>query len=255
MTTYKLPNHWLGHPLRVAVLGCGGTGYYIGTNLFMFQRVLLSVCPNAAFEQIDLYDGKNIQEPNLARTGYLPFEVGMNKADILAHRLNSALGCETFRSFNSNASTQLLRQGRYDLIITATDSHSSRAMVAEMAQYPMKKVLWLDTGVDRATASFVLGEVSAEDDRLPTSHDLFPTVNVEDKYQETSCDMQTSLARQAFGINQQIAGHAINLVSQLLLDGELSYHGGLLDMKSGITAPINVSSEVWASLGYRAGGE
>jgi hypothetical protein len=62
--------------------------------------------------------------------------------------------------------------------------------------------------------------------------------------------MQTSLERQAFGINQQVAGQAINLISQLLFNGEINYHGGLIDLKEGITTPIRVDKEMWASMGY-----
>jgi len=241
---YKLPTQWLGKPLRVAVLGCGGTGYYIGTNLFMLQRIIHSTFPEAAFERIDLYDAKDIKEPNLARTGYLHYEIGLNKADVLANRLNAALGHETFRAYNENASTHHLRG--YDLIITATDSYSSRNMVADMDT----NALWLDTGVDKATASFVLGELSMKADKLPNSHDLFTNTDTIEQHQTTSCDMQTSLEKQAFGINQQVAGQAINLISQMLFDGEINYHGGLIDLKEGVTTPIRVDKEVWASMGY-----
>lgn len=250
MKTYKLPAKWLGQPLKVAVLGCGGTGYYIGTNLFMLQRVLHSLYEGAGFESIDLYDAKDISEPNLARTGYLSYEIGMNKAVILAHRLNSALGCETFNAYSENATAQQLLNKKYDLIITATDSLSSRTMVTDLS--PRKHTMWLDTGVDKATASFVLGDLSSNKSRLPNSRDLFPNTKALQSHKETSCDMQTSLSRQAFGINQQVAGHAINLISQLLMDGEIGYHGGLIDLKDGCTSPIKVDEEVWQSFGYDA---
>ena len=247
MNVYKLPEKWLGKPLKVAVLGCGGTGYYIATNLFMLQRVLQSVCASASFATIDLYDEKDIKEPNLARTGYLPYEIGMNKAVILAHRLNMALGGETFKAHSFNATKSSL-QYAYDLIITATDSLSSRLVVSDLAT--RQHTMWLDTGVEKATASFVLGDLGGGLDRLPNSRDLFPNVKVLDDHQETSCDMQTSLARQAFGINQQVAGHAINLISQLLLGGEIKYHGGLIDLTDGRTSPINIDCEMWQSFGY-----
>ena len=89
----------------------------------MLQRIMQSTFPEAVFDRIDLYDAKDVQEPNLARTGYLPYEVGFNKAAILANRLNAALGNETFYAYNKNASKHDLMG--YDLIITATDSYSS----------------------------------------------------------------------------------------------------------------------------------
>lgn len=252
--SYKLPSSWLGRPLRVAVLGCGGTGYYIGTNLFMLERVLNTLYREASFQSIDLFDAKTIKAPNLSRTGYLPAEVGFYKSDILAHRLNAALGYSIFKSIPTNACASTLLGGHYDLIITATDSLQSRMMVANMASKvrATQVTLWLDTGVEKATASTVLGELSTDPKRLPVATDLFPRLPEGEQHQEASCDMQTSLARQAFGINQQIAGQAVNLLSQLLLDGEIEYHGSMLDLKSGLNSPIRVDRDTWASFGYAA---
>lgn len=250
--SFKLPPDWLGKPLRVAVLGCGGTGYYIGTNLFMLERVLNGLYREASFRCIDLFDAKTIKAPNLSRTGYLPTEIGFPKSDILAHRLNAALGYTVFRSMPENATTEKLLEGHYDLIITATDSVESRMMVANLAAKVQRYTLWLDTGVEKATASTVMGELTTSPDRLPVATDLFPNLPEGEQHQEASCDMQTSLARQAFGINQQIAGQAVNLLSQLVLDGEIEYHGSMLDLKSGFNTPIRVDRDTWASFGYAA---
>lgn len=250
--SFKLPPDWLGKPLRVAVLGCGGTGYYIGTNLFMLERVLNGLYREASFRCIDLFDAKTIKAPNLSRTGYLPTEIGFPKSDILAHRLNAALGYTVFRSMPENATAETLLKGEYDLIVTATDSLDSRMMVANLAAKVRRYTLWMDTGVDRATASTVLGELSTDNQRLPVATDLFPNLPEGEQHQEASCDMQTSLARQAFGINQQIAGQAVNLLSQLVLDGEIEYHGSMLDLKSGFNTPIRVDRDTWASFGYLA---
>lgn len=247
---YKLPEHWLGKPLKVAVLGCGGTGYYLSTALFQLERVLNTLYNEASFRQIDLYDAKTIKAPNLARTGYLPFEVGFHKAEILANRLNAALGYTVYNAHNENANSDMLIRGGYDLIITATDSIESRMMVANLASKVRQHTLWLDTGVDKATASCVLGELSCDKDRLPVTTDLFPRLPEKEQHLEPSCDMATSLARQAFGVNQQIAGQGVNLLAQLLLDGEIAYHGSMLDLKTGFASPIAVDTQIWASFGY-----
>ena len=118
-------------------------------------------------------------------------------------------------------------------------------MVADLRG--VTQTLWLDTGVNKATAGFVLGELFTHADRLPHNHDLFPNTDTVDHHQPTSCDMQTSLERQAFGINQQVAGQAINIISQMLFQEQISYHGGLIDLKEGITTPIRVDKEIWAS--------
>lgn len=60
----------------------------------------------------------------------------------------------------------------------------------------------------------------------------------------------SSLARQAFGVNQQIAGQGVNLLAQLLLDGEIGYHGSMMDLKTGFASPIAVDPQIWASFGY-----
>lgn len=250
---YLLPTTWVSRPLRVAVLGCGGTGYYIATQLLMLERALVGLS-GQGFERIDLFDAKAVAAPNLARTGFVSYEVGFNKAEILANRLNTALDYSLFCAEPNNATKDHLLN-RYDLIITATDSIESRMMVANLAgkldhRHRSRKVLWLDTGVDKATATCVLGELSTESDRLPVTTDLFTRLPESDTTTATSCDMAESLARQAFGVNQHIAGIAINLLSQLLMHGEISYHGAMVDLKSGFTSPINVSKEIWASFGY-----
>lgn len=243
MNSFTLPDNWLGRRLKVAVLGAGGTGYYVATNLLMLERVLKNVHPDSAFAKIDLFDPKDVAAPNLARTGYVEGEIGYNKAVVLASRLNMALGYHVFNAVPEKADPQKLVG--YDIIITATDNLESRMHVANI----QSNALWLDTGVDEATASAVLGQLGV-DKTLPNSADLFPKVPDEEQHQASSCDMQTSLSKQSFGVNQAIAGHAVNLLAQLMLDGSISYHGCLLDLKSGFTSPIKINEQVWASFGY-----
>jgi len=246
---FLLPQDWLQKPLNISLLGCSGTGSYIAQNLLMLERALVGIS-GEGLGKVTLYDAKDIAAPNLARTPFMPYEVGLNKAEVLAGRLNAALGYELFTPVATNI-TKIPVYGGSDLYITATDSIASRQMVAQYARgCERARSLWLDTGVNKATASCVLGEMTSNADRLPMTTDLFTRLPDKDEAAQPSCDMAQSLARQAFGVNANIAGIAVNLIAQLLMEGELSYHGVLLDQRSGFTSPIQVNKEVWKSFGF-----
>ena len=243
--SFKLPEDWLGRELAVDVWGAGGTGYYVCTALFQLERALRGTTDGQqGLSEIRVFDPKDVSAANLGRTGYLPYEVGHNKAEIIANKLKMALGRELFSGIPSEAALSRGWQGP-DLIITATDSLASRKPVhADWNGW------WLDLGVSEATATAVLGG-RGEGTQLPTSFDLF-SVPDKEVVREPSCDMRASLAAQSFGINQTVATAGINLLAQLLFDGEIAYHGVLIDLASGHHSPIPVDEAAWASYGWAA---
>ena len=235
---FYLPSKYLEHPLTIHVVGVGGTGGWVANRLAVLYRALRQINPDVhLIRKICLYDDKVVTPANLVRCAFTQHDVGHNKAQVMAMRLNMSLNEQVFEGY----ATQYTRAINDDLIITCTDTASSRLTIAK--NYSS---LWLDTGVDEATGYCVLGSKGNE---LPDASALFRLNEATDTHKAPSCSALESLQRQPFGINDIIASYAVQIISELLLKGQITNHGVIVDLKTLISSPIPVSNEVWESYG------
>lgn len=75
-------------PVKIIVLGCGGTGGYIIPHLYRIsfaakRSVRVIVC-----------DGDIVERKNLIRQNFIEQDIGRNKAQVLSERYASAFGIE-----------------------------------------------------------------------------------------------------------------------------------------------------------------
>ena len=76
-------------PVKIVMLGAGGTGGHIAPNLYRF---LYALDRPARFI---ICDGDVVEEKNLVRQNFIPADLGENKAKVLAERYSSVFGMET----------------------------------------------------------------------------------------------------------------------------------------------------------------
>ena len=76
-------------PVKVVMLGAGGTGGYVAPYVF---RVLHMLGRPARFI---ICDGDIVEPKNLDRQNFVPADLGENKARVLAERYSTVLGMET----------------------------------------------------------------------------------------------------------------------------------------------------------------
>lgn len=121
----------------IAVVGAGGTGTHVATQL-----------AHLGVGSITLVDHDRVEASNLSRlVGAQPHDVGKPKVEVLAsylRRINPELDVRTYtRSLLDLDPGHLLDA---DVIICATDSHGSRALLTELAQQYLVPVV--DLGVE-----------------------------------------------------------------------------------------------------------
>jgi len=83
--------------------------------------------------------------------------------------------------------------------------------------------------------------------RLRTAAELFPEIvdpNLDDDGQP-SCSAAAALERQEPFINATLAQHALALLARLFRYGEISYHGGFINLATGATSVVRIDPQYW----------
>ena len=62
---------------------------------------------------------------------------------------------------------------------------------------------------------------------------------------EPSCSAAAALERQEPFINSTLAQHALALLARLFRYGEISYHGGFINLASGVTSVLRIDPQCW----------
>ena len=97
------------------VIGCGGVG----------SAIVPSLCLLKSAEQITLIDGDKIEEKNLNRQMFDQSQIGLNKAQALAHKH----GCRFLGEWFARGK---IRHQRLDWLICLVDNHRARLETLEV---------------------------------------------------------------------------------------------------------------------------
>lgn len=241
---HRLPSGLLNKRVRVTVVGCGGTGSAIAAGLpYLHQAMLAWGHPHGL--DVTLVDGDRITRANCVRQPFSESEIGLYKATVLATRVNLFWGLgwrgvpecleETWRE-------------ETDLLIGCVDTRKARNMITRTGAY-WNSYYWLDFGNNADTGQFVLGQPDNGrnkkcDRRLPTVADLFPEIvnpKLDKKDRLPSCSAVEALERQEPFVNQTLAYPALAMLARLFRYGQISYHGGFLNIASGRVSALPVS--------------
>lgn len=230
---------------RVAVIGCGGTGACLVGGLPYLHQALIAT--GHAGLQVVVADGDKVSATNCVRQPFSESEIGLYKSVVLINRLN------LFWGLKWEASTEYVTErteGRMDIIISCVDTRSARQ---QLIRSPLFKecAYWLDIGNRSDTGQFVLGQPRngrnrKAKGRLPTVAELFPEIvtSVLDTEDDLpSCSAAEALQKQEPFINQTLACHALAMLTRLFRYGELTYHGGFVNLATGKMAPLPVAAK------------
>ena len=78
----------LDRPVKIVMLGAGGTGGHIAPHLYRLLHALDRPV------KVIIADGDIVEEKNLVRQNFIAADLGRNKAQVLAERYASAFGME-----------------------------------------------------------------------------------------------------------------------------------------------------------------
>jgi molybdopterin/thiamine biosynthesis adenylyltransferase len=133
---------------HIAVIGCGGTGSHVITQLVHLRVGAMT-----------LIDHDVVETTNLSRlVGAAPDDVTRRKVDVLAEharRINPSIRIDAIGASVIDVDPHVLLEA--DVIVCATDGHGSRALLTELAQQYLIPVVDLGVEVDPNAEAFRAG--------------------------------------------------------------------------------------------------
>lgn len=254
--TFYIPSDWVDRKIKIALVGCGGSGSSMLTELFQMSEIFKKLGCDGF--DVTAYDGDLVSESNVFRQNFWQHDVGNNKADVLISRFNQ-FGGVNWKSKPVFFTGEMAVNEDYDLLITAVDKASVRHEIGRFLDNSVKRALWLDMGNDNHQSNVILGNASRQNfyggKRLPTPFELFGSQWEESAKTEVdtaSCSTEEAISKQTFGINGMTARSAASmLLFPLLRFGKLEHHGLFIDLHQAEVSKMPVDPLQWALYGYQ----
>ncbi len=257
METHRIHPELLERQVRVLVVGCGGTGSAVVAGLpYLHQSLVARGHPGGL--HVTVVDGDTISPANCVRQPFARSEIGLNKAIVLVNRLN------LFWGLNWDAVPAHLRPGtfisrsysgddlRAHIVMGCVDTRAARAVIRDAVGKSSLVSYMVDVGNNADSGQFIMGEPLNERNRrsrlrLRTAAELYPEIVDPslDNDGEPSCSAIEALERQEPFVNQVLAHHALALLARLFRYGEISYHGGFINLASGVTSVLKIDPQCW----------
>ena len=257
MEIHRIHPELLERQVRVLVVGCGGTGSAVVAGLpYLHQSLMAHGHPGGL--HVTVVDGDTISPANCVRQPFARSEIGLNKAIVLVNRLNLFWGLkwnavpvhlkpDTFIS-RSYSGDDL----RAHIVVGCVDTRAARATIRDAVGKWSTASYWLDLGNNADSGQFILGEPLNERNRrsrlrLRSADELYPEIvdpGLDDDGQP-SCSAVEALERQSPFVNATLAQHALALLARLFRYGEISYHGGFINLASGATSVLRIDPQCW----------
>lgn len=220
-------------PVKIIVLGAGGTGGYVIPHLYRLafarrSRVRIIVC-----------DGDIVERKNLVRQNFVEQDIGRNKAQVLAERYSEAFGieCEYRASFVENEKElkelicpDFFKNNRNDvaetqkvILLGCVDNNKSRQMCHNVFK-DCPDLVYIDSGNDEFTGQVVCGIRQSLHTTYKPVCSLFPELlKEEDKFpSELSCAERAESAPQSVTANLFASMAMVSFLYDLLICGELN---------------------------------
>ncbi len=220
-------------PVRVVMLGAGGTGGHIAPHLY---RLLYALDRPVRFI---ICDGDVVEEKNLVRQNFIPADLGENKAKVLAERYSTVFGMETeyVPSFieTEEQLRELLTPQKWQIgysypkkyiyeqiiLVGAVDNNKSRQLCHRIFQQA-KELIYIDSGNGEYTGQVVCGVRRAFKTYYPPIGTVYPDVLEDtDKFPtELSCAEASVSAPQSIAANITAATAVVDMIYNILALGD-----------------------------------
>ncbi len=224
-------------PVKVVMLGAGGTGGHIAPHLY---RLLYALDRPVRFI---ICDGDVVEKKNLIRQNFIPADLGENKAKVLAERYSTVFGIETEYVpsfveteehlkelltpdyFQIPLAEQHLSEQVEEMIILigAVDNNKSRQLCHRIFQQA-KELIYIDSGNGEYTGQVVCGVRKAFKTYYPPIGTVYPDVLEDtDKFPtELSCAEASVSAPQSIAANITAATAVVDVIYNILALGDSS---------------------------------
>ncbi len=260
METHHIHAELLQRQVRVLVVGCGGTGSAVVAGLpYLHQALVARGHPGGL--HVTVLDEDTISPVNCVRQPFARTEVGLNKAVVLVNRLNMFWGLKWEAIAAHLRPGTFISRGysgddlRAHIVLGCVDTRAGRAAIRDAVGNWSSVSYWLDLGNNSESGQFILGEPLNERNRrsrlrLRTAAELCPEIcdpGLDDD-REPSCSAVEALERQSPFVNSTLAQHALALLARLFRYGEISHHGGFINLASGATSVLRIDPGCWRQI-------
>ncbi len=158
---HSLPPGFLSRrPIRVLVVGAGGTGSAILMGLPYLDQAM-RVWGHPYGLQVSIMDADTVSETNCVRQPFSASDIGQNKATVLINRINMFWGTKWSAepSFFNERTLRRSYDEVPDLLIGCVDTRAARKVIDQAVTRPMHATTyWLDIGNNAASGQYVLGQ-------------------------------------------------------------------------------------------------
>lgn len=243
----------------VYLIGCGGTGSWLAPHLARYMRLFKEINPSTD-THIYFIDHDIVEEKNTFRQNFIPSEIGMNKAEVLAMRytMSAGLAINAFpKSFEKLRNTEpLMDKKAMRIYIGCVDNAAARRYIARCMNYHKRSAgnsFWIDCGNHKYSGQVLLskdGDNSVNPFAIKglctfiPSADLFHPELFRDErvkkvkaIQRISCAEQAMMDHQSLSINTNVASIAAHYLAGLLLTKSIDKFETHIDLQGNV--PFN----------------
>lgn len=248
------------HPVTIFVIGAGGTGSQVITNLARMNMALQAMGHPGL--HITVFDPDIVTEANIGRQLFSESELGENKAIALVTRINRFFGytwsaencCYPLRRSRSKNNLMLA-----NIIITCTDNVRSRLDLWQFLRNHRKinlnnektPIYWMDFGNTQNTGQVLIGNIRNKISQ-PTSDKYIPMPKmnviteevsystIEEKDSGPSCSLAEALRKQDLFINSMLSQVGCNILWKMFKEGRTMHRGAYVNLNTLRVNPIPV---------------
>ena len=237
------------HPLSVSLIGCGGTGSQLLTNLARMDTALRALGHRGL--QVKVFDPDTITAANVARQSFPACEIGTAKAISHTQRVNRFFGIRWEAYPCAIAPKQEHPAFRSNIYISTVDSVAARIDIlkaihgaAQQGGYENRPLYWIDCGNTKSTGQVVVASLFTRPQERKNLHlknifELYPEYERADNGDDTpSCSLAEAIGKQDLYINTMMAAYAADLLWKLIRQANLDCQGVFVNLDRLQTRPI-----------------
>lgn len=238
------------HRVTVDLVGAGGTGSQVISALARIDCALYKLGHPGLY--VTVFDDDIVTEANIGRQLFSATDIGLNKANVLATRINSFYGTD----WEARASRYNVQDSvRSNITITCVDNVASRIQIGKALRSGggfdhQKARYWLDFGNQSNRGQIVLGTLGKIKQpkskqyktvsELKCVDQMFDLSKVDDADSGPSCSLAEALRKQDLFINSFLAQTGCALLWKLLYEQCIDMHGAYVNLSTMKVNPIKI---------------
>lgn len=248
---HTIQSHLLRGQIEVALVGCGGNGSIMLTELTKIDKAMRELGHPGGLH-VTVFDPDTVSESNIGRQNFYAPDKGLNKAVVLVDRVNKCCGVDWKAVPDYFPPKEKKGSYRPQIIIGCVDTRKARR---EIAAYGHNASYWLDLGNGLSTGQVILGEPlrfgeieKSRPMRLPTVTDLYPDLLDESIPEDDSiptCSLAEALERQDLFVCRSVVTFGAAMLWTLFRKGGVDNHGQFINLETGMVTALPVDPEVW----------